>query len=86
LRFLRGEDLLESFKVPDAERFTQTFCRECGSPMPRVFPNRPYAVIPMGSVEGEPGSRPREHIFVGSKAPWFEITDSLPQHVEYAPA
>ena len=86
VRFLRGEHMLESFKVPDAERFTQTFCRECGSPMPRAVPNRPFAVIPMGSVEGEPGGRPREHIFVGSKAPWFEIADSLPQHVEYAPA
>ena len=28
--------------------------------------------------------RPTEHIFVGSKAPWFEITDDLPQHDEYA--
>ncbi len=23
------------------------------------------------------------HIFVGSKAPWFEITDALPQHAEF---
>jgi hypothetical protein len=27
--------------------------------------------------------RPTEHIFVGSKAPWFEITDDLPQSEEY---
>jgi len=85
-RFLRGEELLDSFKVPEADRFTQNFCRECGSPMPRAFPNRPYVVIPMGSVEGEPGSRPSGHIFVGSKAPWYEITDSLPQYAEYAPS
>jgi len=25
------------------------------------------------------------HVFVGSKAPWFEITDDLPQYPEYAP-
>jgi hypothetical protein len=85
-RFIRGEELLDSFKIPEAERFTQHFCRECGSPMPRAVPGRPYVVIPMGSVDGDPGSRPREHIFVGSKAPWYEITDSLPQHEEYAPA
>ena len=24
----------------------------------------------------------RKHIFVGSKAPWFEITDNLPQFQE----
>jgi hypothetical protein len=23
------------------------------------------------------------HIFVGSKTPWFEITDDLPQYEEY---
>jgi hypothetical protein len=85
LRYLRGEDLLESFKVPEAERFTQTFCRECGSPMPRAISNRPFAVIPMGSVEGEPGGRPHEHIFVASKAPWFEIADTLPQQAEFTP-
>jgi hypothetical protein len=28
--------------------------------------------------------RPTEHIFVGSKAPWFEITDDLPQFEDYA--
>jgi hypothetical protein len=85
-RFLHGEDLLESFKVPDAERFTQTFCRACGSPMPRAVPNRPYVVIPMGGVDGEPGGRPGAHIFVASKAPWYEIADGLPQHAEYPPA
>jgi hypothetical protein len=25
------------------------------------------------------------HVFVGSKAPWFEITDDLPQYREYTP-
>jgi hypothetical protein len=28
------------------------------------------------------GIRPSEHIYVGSKAPWFEITDDLPQNQE----
>jgi hypothetical protein len=31
-----------------------------------------------------PTIRPSAHIFVGSKAPWFEITDDLPQFEEYA--
>ena len=82
-RWLRGEGQIESWKVPEADRFTQTFCRTCGSPMPRVFPNRPFVVIPMGSVDGDPGTRPSEHIYVGSKAPWYEIADALPQHAEF---
>ena len=30
--------------------------------------------------------RPTNHIFVGSKAPWFEITDDLPQFDGHATA
>jgi hypothetical protein len=39
----------------------------------------------MGALDDDPGVRPREHIFVGSKAPWDEITDALPQHGEMPP-
>jgi hypothetical protein len=39
----------------------------------------------MGGVDGDPGGRPSGHIFVGSKAPWYEIADDLPQHEEYPP-
>jgi len=85
IRFTRGEDQLGSYKVPEADRFAQTFCRTCGSAMPRVFPNRPFVVIPMGSIDGDPGVRPREHIFVASKASWHPITDGLPLYDEYAP-
>jgi hypothetical protein len=37
----------------------------------------------MGSLEDDPSIRPTGHIFVGSKASWFEITDGLPQSEEY---
>lgn len=82
-RFTRGEDRLVAYKVPAALRFTQVFCRTCGSPMPRLDPDRDIAVIPMGSLDGDPGVRPSRHIFTASKAPWFEIADGLPQDAEY---
>ena len=31
----------------------------------------------------EPALKPTAHMFVGSKAPWYEILDDLPQHDEY---
>jgi hypothetical protein len=37
------------------------------------------AHVAMGSLADEPSIRPTEHIFVGSKAAWFEIADDLPQ-------
>ena len=33
----------------------------------------------------DPPVRPALHCFVASKAPWFEITDDLPQYPEYPP-
>ena len=34
----------------------------------------------LGSLLDTPSIRPAAHIYVGSKAPWHEITDDLPQH------
>lgn len=86
VRFTRGDDQLASYKVPGARFFMQVFCRSCGSPMPRVDRERDIAVIPMGVLDADPGRRPEWHIFVASKAPWYEIPDGLPQHAEYEPA
>ena len=33
----------------------------------------------------DPAVRPALHMFVGSKAPWWEITDELPQFEEWVP-
>jgi hypothetical protein len=39
-----------------------------------------YVHVAMGSLVDAPSIRPTRHIFVGSKAPWFTITDDLPQY------
>ncbi len=85
-RFTRGEDLLTSYKIPQAERFTQAFCRVCGAPMPRIDPARGLVVIPAGSLDDDPGLRPQAHIFVAAKASWWEIRDGAPQYAGYPPA
>ena len=82
VRFTRGADQLGAFKVPDARFFLQVFCRHCGGPMPRIDEGREIAVIPMGSLDDDPGMSPSVHIHVGSKAPWFSIADGLVQHEE----
>lgn len=82
VRFTRGEELLRSYKVPEARFFTVAFCATCGGGLPRVDRERGIAVVPMGALDDDPGIRPGSHIFVGSRAPWFEIRDGLPQHAE----
>lgn len=60
------------------------FCRRCGSPLAVAHSGEVREVV-LANVDGDPGVRPAEHIFTGSKAPWHEITDGLPQHREWPP-
>ena len=39
--------------------------------------------VPYGSLVDEPSLKPMAHMFVGSKALWYEILDDLPQYDEY---
>jgi hypothetical protein len=64
------------------EDLNDTRCGACGCFLFSVV--RKNVHVAMGSLDDDPTIRPRHHIFVGSKAPWFEITDDLPQFDEYA--
>ena len=64
---------------PDANH---TRCAVCGSLLFSVVRGGAFVHVAMGSLVDAPSIRPTEHIYVGSKAPWFEITDGLPQHRE----
>jgi hypothetical protein len=64
------------------ENANDTRCVVCGSLLFSVVRDGAFVHVAMGSLVDAPSIRPTEHIFVGSKAPWFEITDALPQHEE----
>jgi hypothetical protein len=83
--FKRGEDLIAQYKVPDAKFFTVAFCTRCGGGAPRVNRERGFVSVPAGTLDTDPGIRPIAHIYVGSKAPWFEITGDVPQYAEMPP-
>ena len=74
-----GGDRLSVF---GEETLNDTRCAECGSLLYSVVRDGEWVHVAMGSLVDEPLIRPSEHIYVGSKAPWFEITDELPQNDE----
>ena len=81
-RWTSGEDLVTAFESsPGQERL---FCAKCGSSLAGSTEGRIDAVTP-GTIDGDPGIRPRSHIFVGSKAEWHEINDDLPCFDEWPP-
>jgi hypothetical protein len=78
-----GQDLLKSFKPPEAERFTNTFCAVCGSRMPRFIEKLGMVFIPAGSLDDEPGLRPQARIFLDSRAGWSCDRSDLPEFDQY---
>lgn len=75
---------LDDLAVFGDDDLNDTRCAACGSFLFSVVREGAYVHVAMGSLVDAPTIRPTEHIFVGSKAAWFEITDDLPQHHEYA--
>ena len=66
------------------ETLNDTRCAKCGSLLFSVVRDGAFVHVALGSLVDSPSLRPTKHIFVGSKAPWFEITDDLPQFEEHA--
>lgn len=58
-------------------------CSRCGSLLYSLVRDGAFVHVAMGTLIDDPSIRPAAHIFVGSKAPWFTITDDLPQHREH---
>ena len=75
---------MDDLAVFGEEALNDTRCRACGSFLFSVVRGGAFVHVAMGSLVDAPSIRPTAHIFVGSKAPWFEITDDLPQFEEHA--
>jgi hypothetical protein len=80
LRLTAGADAL---LVYGDETGNNTLCKACGSLLYSVVREGKYVHVAMGTLIDAPTIRPTAHIFVGSKAPWYTITDDLPQHDEF---
>jgi hypothetical protein len=85
-RWKSGEELVADYKLPEAKFYAVAFCRQCGASVPRISVERGMVVIPASGLDTDPMIAPQAHIFAASKAPWYEIADSLPQFPEGPPS
>jgi hypothetical protein len=81
LEVVEGADAL---LVVGDDVLNDTRCASCGSFLFSVVRDGEYVHVGMGSLVDVPSIRPSVHIMVAYKAPWFEITDDLPQFDEHA--
>jgi hypothetical protein len=74
-----GADDIASYQ--SSPEVARTFCKRCGSTLQFISTKRPGSFsVALGTLDDDPGVQASLHIFLGSKAPWFDITDDLPQH------
>jgi hypothetical protein len=78
----KGEEQVLIFGDENANHDVR--CKVCGSLLYSVVRDGALVHVTLGTLVDVPKTRPSAHIFVGDKAPWFTITDSLPQHNEHA--
>ncbi len=82
--WIQGEQLVSFYQSSPG------FSRVCGSPIVNKYSNTGTLAahnadstsrygIALATLDDDPGVRPAAHVFVSSKAPWFTITDDLPQ-------
>jgi hypothetical protein len=77
-RFVAGEDLLKEWE--SSPGYHRVFCGRCGSPILKKKDKDPeHLRFRPGTLDSDPGLKASKHIHVGSKAPWVEIKDGLPQ-------
>lgn len=73
---------LDEIAIFGEENANDTRCGACGCFLFSVVREGAFVHVAMGSLVDAPSIRPTEHIFVGSKAAWYDITDDLPQREE----
>ena len=79
-KWQKGEEYIQIYN-PSSEIF-RSFCKVCGSCVPSVFEAYNNVVVPAGTLDDDPDLKPMVNIFVGSKAPWYSISDNLPAFEE----
>ena len=82
--YICGEDKVKKYAF--SENSGSVFCGHCGSRLLVESGSEPDMLyITMGTVDGSVVCPPGFHEYVGSKAPWYEICDDLPQFDEWSP-
>lgn len=82
-RWSAGEEFVQGYQSSPGTK--RCFCRRCGSALVSTHDGA-VGEVAVGTIDGDPGARPSEHIFVASKAIWHEITDELPRHAQWPPS
>ena len=75
---VQGENHLQAYQAESGAR--RLFCRTCGAKIISESDAWEAVYVSAGTLDTPLDQKLTYHIWVRSKAPWYEICDGLPQH------
>ncbi len=79
--WLKGEESVGRFELPEAAHFATAFCKSCGSSLPWLTQSKKAVVIPAGTLDDDPVIKPMHNIYYADMASWYVNVDAL---IKYA--
>jgi hypothetical protein len=77
-RWTNGENNVVRYDLPEARSFSTAFCGQCGSPVPHATRSGREIIIPAGSLDDDPQTKPSENLHLESRAAWSTPSGGLP--------
>ena len=75
--WLRGEEHVGRFELPEAKHYATSFCKHCGSSLPWLTQSGKAVIVPAGTLDDDPQARPIHNVYYADRAPWYEDAGSL---------
>lgn len=85
-KWMGGEELVGHYDPPETKYFATSFCKNCGSSLPWLSKSGLAVIVPAGSLDEDPGIRPSQNVFCGSRSAWYTPASSLVEYEEMPPA
>ena len=81
LHWLSGKELVKNYEF-NSTGYTQSFCLNCGSALPRIQMGGTLLCVPAGSLDSDVNITPKAHIYMDDKGNWDHDLESIPKYAE----
>jgi hypothetical protein len=75
-RWLLGEELISRYDLPEAKSFSTAICTHCNSPVPRRSRDGQRVIVPAGTLDDAPATKPSAHGHWSSRVSWVSVDES----------
>jgi len=81
-QWLKGENAVGRFELPEVKHFATCFCTKCGSSLPWLTKSAKAVIVPAGTLDEDPMEKPKHNIYYSDKASWYIDTSKLTKYDE----